>query len=97
MHHRRMLRNLGRRFRKRTNACPCVSNECYALDKLPEGTSGTISCNNNLRTIERGLFVGMQISIFRNDPDEPNLIVAVGDARYVLDRRLAKEIRVRAM
>jgi Fe2+ transport system protein FeoA len=54
-----------------------------------------IICNHNLKTIERGLYVGMQVSMFRNDHSEPNIIVAVGDARYVLDRRIAKEIRVK--
>ncbi|MDD4277097.1 MAG: FeoA domain-containing protein [Candidatus Cloacimonetes bacterium] len=33
--------------------------------------------------------------MFRNDLDEPNVIVAVGDSRYVLDRRIAQNIRVR--
>ena len=37
----------------------------------------------------------MRISVFRNEPDEPNLIIAVGDSRYVLDRRIAALIMVR--
>jgi Fe2+ transport system protein FeoA len=39
--------------------------------------------------------MGMKISMFRNDENEPNVIVAVGDARYVLDRRIAMDIKVR--
>ncbi|HPV00582.1 MAG TPA: FeoA domain-containing protein [Candidatus Cloacimonas acidaminovorans] len=45
--------------------------------------------------MERGLYIGAQISMFRNDDDEPNVVVAVGDARYVLDRRIAKTIKVK--
>jgi Fe2+ transport system protein FeoA len=50
-----------------------------------------------LKTIERGLYVGSRLSMFRNDSGEPNIIVAAGDARYVLDRRIAREIRVKVM
>ncbi len=33
--------------------------------------------------------------MFRNNYDEPNVVVAVGDARYVMDRRIAKTIKVK--
>jgi Fe2+ transport system protein FeoA len=75
--------------------CPCAVGECLSLAQVPEGNKAIISCNKNLQTIERGLYLGMQISMFRNDTTEPNLIIAVGDARYVLDRRIAHEIRVK--
>lgn len=65
------------------------------MSELTEGVKGKVFCNNDLRTIERGIYVGADISIFRNETDEPNLIVAVGDSRYVLDRRIAQNIRVR--
>jgi len=84
-------RHLGCRRRLRV----CEQGECFTLDKLPEGVDAFITCNHNLKTIERGLYLGMQISMFRNDTTEPNIIVAVGDARYVLDRRIARDIRVR--
>jgi len=65
------------------------------MSDLTEGVKGKVFCNTDLRTIERGIYVGADISIFRNEKDEPNLIVAVGDSRYVLDRRIAQNIRVR--
>lgn len=65
------------------------------MSDLSKGKSATVYCNSDLRTIERGIYLGALITIFRNDPDEPNIIVAVGDSRYVLDRRIAKDIRVR--
>jgi len=65
------------------------------LSELIEGKTGTVYCNNDLRTIERGIYVGSKILIFRNELQEPNIIVAVGDSRYVLDRRIAELIRVR--
>lgn len=64
------------------------------MSDITEGNEGVVTCNNDLRTIERGIYSGAKISIFRNESDEPNIIVAVGDARYVLDRRIAETIRV---
>ena len=89
------LHNWGRHlFRSRRN-CPCQRGDCLALADLTEGMQGTVYCNNDLRTIERGIYVGARISIFRNEAEEPNLVVAVGDARYVLDRRIARDIRIK--
>lgn len=92
---RAKLRHWGRNFGRRRSACLCALGDCLMLEKLPEGSEAIILCNQNLSTIERGLYLGMKISMFRNDTDEPNVIVAVGDARYVLDRRIAMNIRVR--
>lgn len=92
---RMRLHRFGRRFMHRHRQCPCALGDCLSLSDLPEGASGVILCNKNLSTIERGLYQGMRITVFRNDINEPNIIVAVGDARYVLDRRIAREIRVR--
>ncbi len=64
------------------------------MSDMSQGRTGTVHCNSDLRTIERGIYLGAKISIFRNELDEPNLIVAVGDSRYVLDRRIAKNIRI---
>ncbi len=54
-----------------------------------------MTCNNDIKTIERGLYHGKKVMSQRNEPGEPNIVVAVGDARYVLDRRIARMIRVR--
>ncbi|GAB1365263.1 hypothetical protein MASR1M36_01340 [Candidatus Cloacimonadaceae bacterium] len=95
--HRARLRRWGRQFRGRQKTCPCAIDQCFSLDQLPQGSSAIIICNRNLKTIERGLYVGSRLSMFRNDSGEPNIIVAAGDARYVLDRRIAREIRVKVM
>jgi len=92
---RARFRQWGRRFQGGQRTCPCAIDQCFSLDQLPVETSAVIICNRNLKTIERGLYIGMRISMFRNDDSEPNIIVAVGDARYVLDRRIAREIRVK--
>jgi Fe2+ transport system protein FeoA len=65
------------------------------MTNLNQGQSGTVYSNNDLHTIERGIYIGAKITILRNETEEPNLIVAVGDSRYVLDRRIAQKIDVR--
>jgi Fe2+ transport system protein FeoA len=68
---------------------------CSILSDVPAETEVTITCNHNYMTIERGLYTGVRIRVLRNEPSEPNLVIAVEDARYVLDRRIADSIRIR--
>ncbi|MDD2331294.1 MAG: FeoA domain-containing protein [Candidatus Cloacimonetes bacterium] len=93
--HRVRLRNWGRRLTNQKPQCRRLSGECLSLEQVPEGRQATVYCNSDLRTIERGLACGASVYMIRNETEEPNLIVAVGDARYVLDRRVAHKIRVR--
>jgi len=95
MNAQRRMRQWGRRFFSSRRRCHCQRGDCLPLTDMTEGMRGTVNCNNDLRTIERGIYVGAKVSIFRNESTEPNIIVAVGDARYVLDRRIAELIRVR--
>jgi len=91
------MRRFGRRFFLRPRPCHCRSGDCIGLDELAPGRDAVITCNNNVRTIERGLYHGRRVSAFRNEPGEPNLVIAVGDSRYVMDRRVAKLVRVRVV
>ncbi|MDI3504160.1 MAG: hypothetical protein PWP64_1096 [Candidatus Cloacimonadota bacterium] len=95
MNQRRRMGQWGRRLFQRKRRFECHLGECLPMSDLEPGTQATVYCNNDLRTIERGIYRGAKITIFRNEPEEPNLIVAVGDSRYVLDRRVAKDIGVR--
>ena len=92
---RMRLRRYGRRLFMRPRACHCRRGDCITLEQLGEGRSARVTCNNDLRTIERGLYQGVGVTILRNTEGEPNIVVAVGDSRYVLDRRIASLIRVR--
>ncbi|MFO7660636.1 MAG: FeoA family protein [Candidatus Cloacimonadaceae bacterium] len=91
---KRFTRGLGRGFgRRRERTCPHGPYE--NLSQAQENSAVTITCNNDHKTVERGLCTGVQVRVLRNEMDEPNLIVAVGDARYVLDRRIAHRIKVK--
>jgi Fe2+ transport system protein FeoA len=69
--------------------------ESISLNLLEEGESAIIVNNPNLKTIERGLYAGAQVFMLRNKNYEPNLVVAVGDSRYILSRRISKQITVK--
>ena len=73
------------------NLCS-TCGDCLA--NVAEGNVVVIVCNNDHKTMERGIYTGVQVKVLRNETDEPNLVVAVGDARYVLDRRIAQRIKV---
>ncbi len=91
------MRRFGRRFFLRPRPCHCRSGDCINLAELSPGREAVVTCNNDLRTIERGLYHGRRVSAFRNESGEPNLVISVGDSRYVLDRRLAMLIKVRVV
>jgi Fe2+ transport system protein FeoA len=86
---RRLGRGLGRRQHSRR-----CDRHADCLAGVEAGKVVTITCNDDIRTVERGLCTGVKVRVMRNETDEPNLIVAVGDARYVLDRRIAHRIKV---
>ena len=90
------IRSWGRKFSGRKRHGVCKAGQCIPLDQLPEGNSAIVIHNNNLKIIERGLYLGALITMFRND-FENNVVVAVGDARYVIDRRIAGTIKVKVV
>ncbi|MBM4403064.1 MAG: ferrous iron transport protein A [Candidatus Cloacimonetes bacterium] len=69
--------------------------QCHDLSQAREGSVVIVTCNHDIRMVERGLYCGISVRILRNQSDEPNLIIAVGDSRYALDRRIAARIKVR--
>jgi len=94
---RNWYRRLQRKLRVglgRHHGTSCHKASCENLAQAVTDSTVTITCNNDHKTVERGLYTGVQVKILRNEMNEPNLIVAVGDARYVLDRRIAKRIKV---
>lgn len=90
------IRSWGRKFSGRKRHGVYKAGQCITLDQLPEGNSAIVIHNNNLKIMERGLYIGALITMFRND-FENNVVVAVGDARYVIDRRIAGTIKVKVV
>jgi len=51
--------------------------------------------NPDKKTMEMGLFRGAPVSVVKNSPGDPNMVVAVGRSRYMISRTTAETIAVR--
>ena len=85
---------MGRRWRfrgkgRRRRGPPVPLSDC------PEGVRSVVVANSDHRAMELGLFPGACVTVMRNRDREGSVVVAVGDARYALDREAAREILVR--
>ncbi len=78
--------------------CPCPVKdklpELVSLDVCPENSICLIQCNPIKKTKEIGLNPGKTITIFKNEPSDPNIIIGVESTRYILAKSIAKEVLV---
>jgi Fe2+ transport system protein FeoA len=61
---------------------------------LPDDAAATIEHNPDVKSREMGLFPGAVVRMLRNRAGERALVIAVGDARLLLARRIAQRIRL---
>ena len=54
-----------------------------------------ILSNPDRKTVEMGVFNGGIITVQKNDSTDPNLVIAVGESRYIMSRAVAERIIVR--
>jgi len=54
-----------------------------------------IVCNPFPKYFEMGLSHGSNIHIIKNNTSDRNLIIGVGESRYIISRNIAKQILVR--
>lgn len=83
-------RRLGRRHGRH-----CSDRKHTTLHDCPTDHACVVLSNSDKQTIELGLFHGARIHVLQNDPKEPNMVVAVGHARYAINKETAKQIIVR--
>lgn len=90
---KRMRHRFGRARGRVYNGNIC--DTCFdCLANVEEDNIVVIASNNDHKTMERGIYTGVSVKVLRNEKEEPNIVIAVGDARYVLDRRIARRIKV---
>jgi len=82
---------------RKQQSCPHPDWHCEVLSEARQDERVKVICNRDHRTLERGLYNGVEITILRNEPDEPNMVIAVSDARYGLDKKIANRIRVKPL
>ena len=59
------------------------------------GKKYVVISNPDKKTVEMGIFAGSMIEVQKNETTEPNIIVGVGESRYIIPRELAEKILIR--
>lgn len=80
--------------RKRGVYCPRRVGELN-LNSALANHRYVIMSNPDRKTVEMGIFPGGIITVHKNDLSDSNLIVTVGNTRYILPRELAGKILIR--
>ena len=65
------------------------------LSEADENYKYIVTYNPDKQTIEMGISSGSIVFIYKNHPNEANMIVGVGETRLIVPRESAKSIRVR--
>ncbi len=59
------------------------------------GNQYIVKFNPDKKTVEMGIYAGSIISVQKNEFDDPNIIVAVGETRYIIPRMIAEQILIK--
>jgi Fe2+ transport system protein FeoA len=67
----------------------------HSLPDFIQGVEVTVISNSDRKTLEMGLHTGVMIRVVENRTGDANMVVAAGDARYILSKESAAKIKVR--
>lgn len=70
----------------------------HSTMNLNEGeleTNYYVVCNPDRKTMEMGIYNGSVITVQKNEQTDPNIVVGVGESRYIIPRILAKTILIK--
>ncbi|OQX70642.1 MAG: hypothetical protein B6D62_04000 [Candidatus Cloacimonas sp. 4484_275] len=85
----------GRMRRRRLRRSLGNENRVFTLNEALEGVPCIVMENPDKKTVEMGIYVGNTVIVQKNDRNEPNIVVAVGESRYIIPRNLAKRILIK--
>ncbi len=100
-----MFRGMGKRLRKMGRMmghhgggrhCGMMHHHCHRkqLDECAEDERVCIHRNPDRQTMEMGLHNGGLVIMLKNDPSDNNIVVGIGNSRFILSRRVARLIEV---
>ena len=84
----------GRKHRHRCETCP-RNRMRINLNDTEENGRYIVFNNPDKKTMELGIYVNSIITIQKNDLNEQNIVVGVGESRYIIPRDIAKNIIVK--
>lgn len=76
-----------------SHSSKAVSRIC-SLKDMRDGEVGVISANGDRKSAEMGLFQGVNVTMFRNRKHERSLVIGAGEARFLVSRAIADQVRV---
>ena len=92
----------GRFFRRRHRCqrrCGQGSDDgvcrTHPLSDFAQGADVVVISNSDRKTLEMGLFVGAVVHVMKNRSKDANMVVAVGESRYIISKETAQKIQVR--
>lgn len=65
-----------------------------SLLDLRDGESAVIHKNSDRKSTEMGLFPGARVEMFRNRKAERSVVIAAGDARFLISRAIAQKVEI---
>ena len=70
-------------------------SHCIFLNEATVGHKYRVITNPDKKTMEMGIYHSGIITVHKNEESNPNIVVGVGESRYIIPRDLAKRIVVK--
>lgn len=77
-----------------TGAPHTAGGQARSLLDLKDGEAGVIRRNGDRKSTEMGLFPGARVAMFRNRTSERSVVIAAGDARFLVSRTIAQKVEI---
>jgi len=92
-----MGKGFGRRHggKGRRKNCRRNCQGVFFLTDAEVGNKYIILNNPDIKTMEMGIYRGGIITVHKNEEDNPNIVVGVGDSRFIIPRELAGRIHIK--
>jgi Fe2+ transport system protein FeoA len=71
------------------------NSRCINLDEAAVGQRYRVIANPDKKTMEMGIYHTGVITVHKNEESNPNIVVGVGESRYIIPRDLAKRIVIK--
>ena len=85
----------GNRHRKGNGHGERKFRHCISLSEAIENYKYIVRLNPDKQTIEMGIASGSMIFVHKNDLNEANMIIGIGETRLIIPRRSAELIKVK--
>ena len=71
--------------------CHCRGQK-ISLSTAAVGSRHCVITNPDKKTVEMGIFNGSIITVHKNEVSDQNIVVGVGNSRYIIPKTIASEI-----